>query len=293
MEAEILALLDGLLLVQDYGLVVYPLIIKTDSQVLVDLIKQRSKLSWEFWALFRKIFSILHSLEYRIQHSYREGNAVADSGQQGGVCNNASHTHTFPLTLTLNLHMRQLLQRDQRKIKSLQSKIKKQREYDGHLFVFSSSTGSMSRPSSLWIICWLPLAGYSSYASSKRRGILLCSILLNSMAGYSSSPLKLCGSQEAFSHTKGYHLSCSRLICNPAALSIGSPRCSWLISNSLSNPNKAIQLPYSISPSTSHGPAPKTPQLKTTNICSSSAAFPGWSHLSANGRSSFKAMYPA
>ncbi|CAK9139458.1 unnamed protein product [Ilex paraguariensis] len=100
-------------------------------------------------------------------------------------------------------------------------------------------------------------------------------------------------SQEAFSHTKGYHLSCSRLICNPAALSIGSPRCSWLISNSLSNPNKAIQLPYSISPSTSHGPAPKTPQLKTTNICSSSAAFPGWSHLSANGRSSFKAMYPA
>ncbi|CAK9150208.1 unnamed protein product, partial [Ilex paraguariensis] len=68
MEVEVLALLDGLLLVKDYGLEVYPLIIETDTQVLVDLIKQNDKWSWKFWALSQKIFSILQILiiEYSI-----------------------------------------------------------------------------------------------------------------------------------------------------------------------------------------------------------------------------------
>ncbi|CAK9166868.1 unnamed protein product [Ilex paraguariensis] len=51
MEVEVLALLDGLLLVKDYGLEVYPLIIETDTQVLVDLIKQNAKWSWKFWPI--------------------------------------------------------------------------------------------------------------------------------------------------------------------------------------------------------------------------------------------------
>ena len=97
------------------------MIIEIDSQVLVDLIKQQSTLAWKFWALFRKIFTILQSFEYQIQHSYREGNAVADSLANQGVCDQVSHTHTF--SHTLYLHMRQLLMQDQRQIKSLCFKV--------------------------------------------------------------------------------------------------------------------------------------------------------------------------
>ena len=48
MEAEMKALLSGLLLLHDNGLEVYPSIIESDSKILVDMITHRHIPSWKF-----------------------------------------------------------------------------------------------------------------------------------------------------------------------------------------------------------------------------------------------------
>ncbi|CAK9136532.1 unnamed protein product [Ilex paraguariensis] len=92
MEAELRSLLDGLHLLKDFGLEVYPLTIESDSQ---------------------------------IQHSYRESNTVADSLATIGVQNRASVTYSS--SATLPIQTKQLLWQDQRQIRSLRSTVKASR----------------------------------------------------------------------------------------------------------------------------------------------------------------------
>lgn len=78
-EAEMRALLDGLIMIRDFGLMEYSFLIESDSKLLVDMVKHNNQASWKFWSIIHQIRSILNSLDFQIQHSYREGNTVADS----------------------------------------------------------------------------------------------------------------------------------------------------------------------------------------------------------------------
>ena len=53
------ALLSGLLLLQEHGLEVYPLIIESNSKILEDMVIQRQISSWKFCEVSKKIFSII------------------------------------------------------------------------------------------------------------------------------------------------------------------------------------------------------------------------------------------
>ena len=48
MEAEIQALLSGLILLQEYRLQDYELIIEIDSKMLADIVNQKVKASWKY-----------------------------------------------------------------------------------------------------------------------------------------------------------------------------------------------------------------------------------------------------
>ena len=94
MEAEFRALQDGLCLLLGFGLEVYPIIIESDSKILVDMIQQNHIPSWKYWNLARLICSYLGRFNFKIQHTYREGNSVADSLANKGVIDRACSTYT-------------------------------------------------------------------------------------------------------------------------------------------------------------------------------------------------------
>ncbi|CAK9170816.1 unnamed protein product [Ilex paraguariensis] len=85
MEAEIRALLSGLLLLQEHGPQDYELIIEIDSKMLVDVVNQKIKASWKFWTILVQVFSLLRHFNFQIHHTYREGNMVADSLANTGL----------------------------------------------------------------------------------------------------------------------------------------------------------------------------------------------------------------
>ncbi|CAK9178692.1 unnamed protein product [Ilex paraguariensis] len=82
MEAEIQALLSGLVLLQEYGLQDYELIIETDSKMLADM----------------------------IQYTYHEGNKVADSLANKGVSDMQSIT--YESTESIPMQMKLLMMHD-------------------------------------------------------------------------------------------------------------------------------------------------------------------------------------
>ncbi|CAK9181039.1 unnamed protein product [Ilex paraguariensis] len=107
--------------VGDYGLTDYPLVIETDSKVLVDMISKRIQSSWHFWTLLDKIFSLLQRFSFQINHTFREGNAVADSLGNKGVMDGNSKTYTA--TDGLPTVIKQLVLQDSRKIRVLRKRL--------------------------------------------------------------------------------------------------------------------------------------------------------------------------
>ena len=122
MEAEIKALLDGISMLQEYGLQVYQLVIEIDSKLLVDMVKQKVKVSWKFWSLFDQIHSILRRFAFEIQHTYRERNMVVDSLTNKGVTDRGSFI--YDSMKDIPIHIRLLMQRDSKNIHSLRKHLK-------------------------------------------------------------------------------------------------------------------------------------------------------------------------
>lgn len=52
--------------------------IELDSMILVSMIKKQVKPPWTAWYEMRKIIKLLESLNYTVNHVYREGNSAAD-----------------------------------------------------------------------------------------------------------------------------------------------------------------------------------------------------------------------
>ncbi|CAK9181547.1 unnamed protein product [Ilex paraguariensis] len=77
MQTECKALFDGLNLVQ-YGLGDYPLLIESDSQILVMMVHGKAATPWKCRRVLRRICEILGSLDARMSHIYCEANGVAD-----------------------------------------------------------------------------------------------------------------------------------------------------------------------------------------------------------------------
>ncbi|CAK9179688.1 unnamed protein product [Ilex paraguariensis] len=85
MEAEIRALLDGLKIYHNFGLSDYQLVTETDSQLLVDMVKGSIECNRKYRNLFYQLQHLLGSLNFEIQHIYREANSVADYLANKGV----------------------------------------------------------------------------------------------------------------------------------------------------------------------------------------------------------------
>ena len=121
MESEAKALLNGLQLLLDFGLEVYPILIESDSQILVEMVQQQHISSWKLWHLSQEIFSKLSLFNFQITHVYREGNAVADALANLGVRDRELSIYTpssqIPTTVKL------LLQQDGRQMRALRKKI--------------------------------------------------------------------------------------------------------------------------------------------------------------------------
>ncbi|CAK9159836.1 unnamed protein product [Ilex paraguariensis] len=92
-----------------------------DSQILVDMIKQKHIQSWKFWTLATRIFYLLSHFEIRMQHIYREGKAVADSLANKGVMDQVGHTYVSSDSQPLPTRL--LLLQDLRQLKSPRKKI--------------------------------------------------------------------------------------------------------------------------------------------------------------------------
>ena len=115
------ALLSGLKLLQEYGLQVYDLIIESDSKLLVDMVNKRIKTSWKFWILLDEISASLQNFSFQIQHSYREGNMVADALANKGVSDKRSFTYIC--TSSLPSQIKLVMMQESRKIRSLRKRI--------------------------------------------------------------------------------------------------------------------------------------------------------------------------
>ncbi|CAK9135235.1 unnamed protein product [Ilex paraguariensis] len=84
---------------------------------VVDMVKDNSQASWKFWSIVHQIRSILNSLDFQIQHSYREGNTIADSLANQGVL--ARTSSTFSSSDSLPVTTRLLMLQGRRQIRNL------------------------------------------------------------------------------------------------------------------------------------------------------------------------------
>ncbi|CAK9143469.1 unnamed protein product [Ilex paraguariensis] len=121
MEAEMRALLDGLCRLLDYSLDVYPILIESDSQILVDMVNHTFEPPWRCKTLLNKILAILGRLDFRIQHTYKEGNSVPNSFVNKGILDRV--TTTYSSSNTIPTHIRLLIQQEQRQIRSIRKMI--------------------------------------------------------------------------------------------------------------------------------------------------------------------------
>ena len=88
------------------------------------MVKKQVQVSWRYWKFIDQINSILQGLTFEIQHTYREGNAVADSLANTGVIDRESHSYDSPNNIPVV--MRFLMQQDSRNIKSLRKRLRRQ-----------------------------------------------------------------------------------------------------------------------------------------------------------------------
>lgn len=78
MVAEARALLDGMRIIDKIGIEVEA--IYSDSLILVNLIKQNKKRPpWSIMIWWEEIQSYIKKHEWKVVHTYREGNTVADN----------------------------------------------------------------------------------------------------------------------------------------------------------------------------------------------------------------------
>ncbi|CAK9171681.1 unnamed protein product [Ilex paraguariensis] len=78
MVAEFKALLDGLKLVQRYGLLSYNIMVKCDSLVLVNSILGVCECVWPLLGFLDQIKELLSHGKFQVSHIFRETNCVAD-----------------------------------------------------------------------------------------------------------------------------------------------------------------------------------------------------------------------
>ncbi|CAK9149689.1 unnamed protein product [Ilex paraguariensis] len=78
MVAEFRALLDGLKLVQSYGLISYDIRLECDSLVLVKSVLGSCKCAWTLLGFLDQIKELLSVGNFQICHIFREANCVAD-----------------------------------------------------------------------------------------------------------------------------------------------------------------------------------------------------------------------
>ncbi|CAK9171365.1 unnamed protein product [Ilex paraguariensis] len=100
---------------KDYGLTHYPLVIETNSKVLIAMDLKKSQASWHLWDLLDRIFSLLQSFSFQIKHTFREGNAVADSLANKGVIDGYSLAYIAADGLPMTT--KQLILQDSRQIR--------------------------------------------------------------------------------------------------------------------------------------------------------------------------------
>ncbi|CAK9133845.1 unnamed protein product [Ilex paraguariensis] len=112
MEAESRAMLDGLILLEDYGLSVYSFIIESDSQVLLDMLSGKIKVPWRLRELTNQISRRLSALSCTLVHTYREGNMVADYLARKGVVDKTEFRTASPNSIPAQA--RTLILQDQR-----------------------------------------------------------------------------------------------------------------------------------------------------------------------------------
>ncbi|CAK9147016.1 unnamed protein product [Ilex paraguariensis] len=87
------------------------------------MVKNNSQASWTFRNIFYQIHSILYGLDYQIQHSYHEGNTVADSLANQGALTKVSSTYSSPDSLPTATRL--LMLQDRRQIRNLRLRLKR------------------------------------------------------------------------------------------------------------------------------------------------------------------------
>ncbi|CDP11300.1 unnamed protein product [Coffea canephora] len=88
MEAEALALLEGMLLSTDFPF----LQVEMDSQVLLAMVNGNGRIPWTLWKTISRIQTLARGRQVTFTHVYREANGVADAlanlANSTGVCQN-------------------------------------------------------------------------------------------------------------------------------------------------------------------------------------------------------------
>ena len=107
-------------LYHNFGLSKYQLIIETDSQILMNMVKDQFKCSWKYWPLIYQLHQLLHALKFEINHIYREANSVADFLANQGVEDRADKEYVS--ASMLSAEGRNLLLQDQLQLRSLHRK---------------------------------------------------------------------------------------------------------------------------------------------------------------------------
>ena len=113
MEAEFKALLNGLDLVERYGLLSSKILIESDSLVLVQSVMGTFGCAWTCWKILCQIREKIGRMEFQLRHVFREANSVADSLANQAVVDGFS-TDFSVIALTSRVKM--ALLQDQRRI---------------------------------------------------------------------------------------------------------------------------------------------------------------------------------